>query len=66
MPDKTYTPEEAIADAKAKHPDCEHGEVRNGMNWRFDLTHVVALWRNDECYLNDEPPKYQVEGYLQA
>lgn len=54
---------EIIADALAKHSDCSFGHIYNGMDWRFNMTRVVKLWRNEECYLNNDPEKYVVEGY---
>ena len=52
-----------INDAISKHPDCSYGVVRNGLNALLQLTRVVKLWRNEECYLSGDPPKYVVEGY---
>jgi hypothetical protein len=45
------------------HPDCKFGVVRNGMTAFFQLTRGVLCYRNEECYLNEDPAKYEVEGY---
>jgi len=38
------SPEEAIQNALEMHPDCSHGEWKNGMNCMLQLTIVVELW----------------------
>jgi hypothetical protein len=53
----------AIADALSKHPDCSYAETFNGMDWRFDRTWVVKLWRNKECYDAGDPPRHEIGGY---
>jgi hypothetical protein len=58
------TLETAKEDALSKHLDCSYAEVYNGLNWALYTTWVVKLWRNEECYLAGDPPKYIVEGYL--
>lgn len=60
----TFTQAEAKADALAKNQDCEYAECRNGLNAWLQPTWVVHLWRNEECYLAGDPPRYEVEGYL--
>lgn len=57
------TDRDILIDALTKHPDCSHGEIYNGMNAVLQLTRVVKLWRTEECYLADDPPRYIVEGY---
>lgn len=57
------TAQEAMQDALKKHPDCSYADWDNGMTAFFELTIVVKLWRNEECYLANDPPKYTVEGY---
>lgn len=57
------TQEEAKLDALQKHPCCKYAEVRNGLSAMWNLTWVVLLWRNEECYLEGDPPKHTVEGY---
>jgi len=57
------TPQEAIADALSKHPDCKYADWDNGLTAFLELTIVVKLWRNEECFLHNDPPKYIVEGY---
>ena len=57
------TPEEAIIDALQKHPDCKYGDWDNGLDPLFNLTIVVKLWRNQECWAAGDPPKYTVQGY---
>lgn len=54
---------EIIAHAMGQHPDCKYGDWDNGMAFPFTLTRVVKLWRNEECYLAGDEPKYIVEGY---
>lgn len=61
---KLWTFEAAEADALARHSDCEYALSTTGMRADFVLTVVVKLWRNLDCYLNDDPPKYEVEGYV--
>ncbi len=60
-----WTPVEAMRDALAKHPDCSYADWQNGMMFPFVITVVVELWRNEECYLADDPPRHVVEGYVQ-
>lgn len=55
--------DEIIEDAMKRHPECKYGRVYNGMNCMFQLTRVVKLWRNEDCYLNDDPCRHEVEGY---
>ncbi len=45
------------------NPDCTYGEVRNGLTAFFRVTRVVVLWRNEECYLEGDPPRRTVEGF---
>lgn len=56
-----------IADARrialARHPDCAYAEAYNGLSASLDLTWVVKLWRNEECYLAGDPPKYIEDGF---
>jgi len=58
------TSDEAIKDALQKHPDCCYTTWDNGLNVFLQLTIVVKLWRNEECYLANDPPRYICEGYL--
>jgi hypothetical protein len=62
---KKWTPDEAKTDALAKHPDCAYADWENGMNSNFRMTIVVMLWRNEECFINNDPPRHEVEGYEQ-
>jgi len=61
------TNQEIIADAISKHPDCSFGVIYNGVGISFPprlfTTRVVKLWRNEECYLCNDPPKYTVDDY---
>ena len=57
------TPEEAMQDALQKYHDCKHAEWKNGLDCFLRLTIVVQLWRNYECYINDDPPRRVVQGY---
>lgn len=60
---QTFTPREAVADALQRFPDCKYADWDNGMSFPFHITIVVKMWRNEDCYLNDDPPKRVVEGY---
>lgn len=55
--------EAAMADALAQHPECSYADWQNGMAFPFQLTIVVRLWRNEECYLAGDPPRHVCEGY---
>ena len=57
------TTEEVLDDALKLHPDCSYGEVENGLNCFLQLTRCVNLWRNEECWIAGDPPRYVVEGY---
>lgn len=57
------TPQQAMNDALDKYPDCKYANWDNGMNAYFQITIVVKLWRNEECYLANDPPRHVVEGY---
>lgn len=54
---------DAINDALARHPDCSYADWTNGLTAFFQRTIVVNLWRNEECYLAGDPPRYTEEGY---
>jgi hypothetical protein len=57
----------AMLDALQQHPDCTYADWTNGVDLLFNLTYVVRLWRNEECYLAGDPPKYEVNGpYYQS
>jgi hypothetical protein len=56
------TSNEAIEYALAEHPDCSYGTAENGLDFLFNPTWVIKLWRNEECYLADDPPRYTVQG----
>jgi len=58
-----WTDDEIVAHAIGLHPDCSHGVVRNGCTIFLQLTRVVELWRNRECYEAGDPPRHVVEGY---
>ena len=57
------TPEEAKAIALAANPDCAFADWDNGLDPLFNLTIVVNLWRNEECWIAGDPPKKVVEGF---
>lgn len=57
------TDDDIVRDAIGRYPECGYGSVALGLNWMFQLTRVVNLWRNLECYLAGDPPKQVVEGY---
>ena len=57
------TNEEIKIDALQKHPDCKYAEVVPGMNAIFQITRVVLLWRNEECWAAGDPPRYEEQGY---
>jgi len=63
---KTWIPEEAMTDALQKHPDCTYADWTLGLNMNLQVTIVVRLWRNKECYLNGDPPRIEAEGYLKS
>jgi hypothetical protein len=54
---------DAIRRALSMHPDCSYADWANGMDYLLTVTIVVKLWRNEECYLAGDPPKYVEEGY---
>ena len=60
---REWTRAEAILDALAKNPECSHAETRPGLDFLFNPTIVVELWRNEECWAANDPPKFIVEGY---
>lgn len=61
------TAEEAVEKARPLHPDCTYVDWDNGMNALFQLTYVVKFWRNEECYLAGDPPKYvEQRNWLQG
>ena len=66
MSNHCYTEQEAIADALQRRPDCQYAEAITGMSAAFRLTHVVLLWRTRECAEAGDPPRYELQGYLQA
>lgn len=57
------TDAEIIEDAIRRYPECSYGMVVNGLTPFLQLTRVVRLWRNEECYFSDDPPRHEVEGY---
>ena len=68
---KRWTPEEAMADALKKHPECGYADWQIGLTFLMGpdgpmaaTTTVVELWRNEECWMNNDPPRHTVEGYL--
>ncbi len=60
------TNEEIKIDAIRRHPDCSYAEIFNGLSFTFQRTRSVSLWRNEECFLAGDPPRYQVDGYPRA
>ena len=60
------TDAEIIIDAIRKNPDCSFGIVKDGINAFLQLTRVVLLWRNEECYIAGDPPRHTIQGYLPA
>jgi len=63
---KKWTPEAAMQDALSKHPECTYVDWAPGLNICLQVTIVVQLWRNKECYLADDPPRHTIEGYIRA
>ena len=53
-----------IDEALAMHPDCSYGDWDNGLDCYLRLTVVVNLWRNEECYLAGDRPRYTVGGFV--
>jgi len=61
--DQLWTPETAKAEALRQHPDCSYAEWENGLDYFLQPTIVVKLWRNEECWANDDPPRHIVGGF---
>jgi hypothetical protein len=61
---RRFTQTEAKEHALALHPDCTHAEVDNGLTGFFQTCWVVSLWRNEEVWLEGDPPKYVEQGYV--
>lgn len=57
------TDEEIKIDALQQHPECKYADIQNGMNFLLGITRVANLYRNEECYLEGDPPRHVVEGY---
>jgi len=57
------TEKEAMAIALSANPDCAYADWDNGLDPLLNLTIVVNLWRNEECFLAGDPPKKTVEGF---
>jgi len=62
---RAWTPDEAMTDALSKHPDCTFADWTPGLDCLLNSVIIVKLWRNEDCYLNDDPPKYKIGGYYQ-
>jgi hypothetical protein len=63
---KKWTYDEAMVDALAKHPECTYADWANGIRMDgigFQTTVVINLWRNEDCFINNDPPRHVVEGY---
>ena len=60
---KQWTPDEAKLDALQRHVDCTFADWTPGLDVFFNNTIVVYLWRNQECWTMNDPPKYTCEGY---
>lgn len=60
---KFYSEVEAKQDALSKHPDCSYARVEYGLDIFLRPTWGVNLWRNEECYIEEDPPKYIEQGY---
>ena len=52
-------PEQAMQKALEEFPDCTYADWDNGFAFPLIPTIVVKLWRNQECYLNGDPPKHE-------
>jgi hypothetical protein len=58
------TEREAIAAALAKHPECTFAKADYGLRaWDFAPTWSVSLWRDEDLYLEEDPPRHVVEGF---
>lgn len=54
---------EAEEDALKRFPDCKFARATNGLTPFLQLTIVVEMWRNEECWAAGDPPRRVVEGY---
>ena len=57
-----FSDDELVEFAKTKHPECEFGIVVPGLSMFLQVSRVVQLWRNVECYLAEDPVRATVEG----
>lgn len=57
------TSEEAEAHALSQHQDCAFAKAELGIGMFLNPTWQVNLWRNEECYLADDPPRRIEQGY---
>ena len=55
--------DELIEFAKTKNPECEFGIVVSGLSMFLQLSRVVQLWRNVDCYLAEDPVRVSVAGF---
>lgn len=62
---RIWTREEAEADALARHPECTFARVEYGLSAWLEITWVVNIWRNEECWLAQDPMKFVEQGYPQ-
>lgn len=54
---------EAEIRALQKHPDCLFARSENGLDFMFNRTIVVNLWRNEETWAAGDPPRHVVQGF---
>ena len=60
---RAWTPEEAMTDALSKHPDCTYADWTPELDMLLNDVICVKLWRNEECWMNDDPPRYTIGSY---
>ncbi len=55
--------DELIAVAIESNPGLEYGRVENGLTFVLQVTRVIKLWRNEECYLAGDSPRGVLNGF---
>lgn len=57
------TDDELIAIALKSNPGMEYARIENGLSIFLQVTRVINLWRNEECYLAGDQPRGTLEGF---
>lgn len=55
--------DELIEVAIESNPGLEYGQVVPGLTPFLQITRVIKLWRNEECYLAGDPARGTLEGF---